>query len=162
MRLRFIPSWLIFCPAFLCLAVAGCVHPGTAPVASVSPANTIQKPTAPHAAASSESWLDTKLYFSLGPADHPDEGVSEAQWRGFLDKEVTPRFPEGLSVIDIYGQWRGAADPATQHERSKLLNIVYPGNAENRAKIDAIRAAWKQRTGDQSVLRVTEPADVSF
>ena len=78
------------------------------------------------------------------------------------DKEVTPQFPDGLSVIDIYGQWRVAADSTTLRERSKLLNIVYPDNAENAAKIDAIRAAWKKITGDQSVLKVTEPADVSF
>ena len=43
-----------------------------------------------------------------------------------------------------------------------MLIIDYPDTQENRDKIDAIRAAWKQKTGDQSVLRVTEPADVSF
>jgi hypothetical protein len=43
-----------------------------------------------------------------------------------------------------------------------MLVIDYPDTAENRAKVEAIRAAWKQRTGDQSVLRVTQPAEVSF
>ena len=43
-----------------------------------------------------------------------------------------------------------------------MLVILYPDTQENRDKIEAIRAVWKQRTGDQSVLRVTEPADVSF
>jgi len=43
-----------------------------------------------------------------------------------------------------------------------MLVIYYPDSADNRTKIDAIRAAWKRMTGDQSVLRVTEPADVSF
>jgi hypothetical protein len=46
--------------------------------------------------------------------------------------------------------------------RSKLLVIDYPDTPANRAKIEAIRTAWKRRTGDQSVLRVTQPADVSF
>ena len=40
--------------------------------------------------------------------------------------------------------------------------IDYPDIPENRDKIEAIRVAWKQKTGDQSVMRVTEPADVSF
>jgi hypothetical protein len=40
--------------------------------------------------------------------------------------------------------------------------IDYADTAENRAKVDAIRSAWKQRTGDESVLMVTAPADVSF
>jgi hypothetical protein len=88
--------------------------------------------------------------------------VSEAQWRDFLDKEVTPRFPDGLSVVDVYGQWQGKNENALERLRSKLLIIDYPDSPENRAKIDAIRAAWKQRTGDQSVLKETEPADVSF
>ena len=43
-----------------------------------------------------------------------------------------------------------------------MLVIDYPDTAENRAKVEAIRAAWKQLTGDQSVLRVTQPAEVSF
>ena len=84
------------------------------------------------------------------------------QWRDFLDKEVTPRFPDGLSVVDVYGQWQAKSQASPQCLRSKLLIIDYPDNAENRAKIDAIRTAWKQRTGDRSVLRVTEPAEVSF
>jgi hypothetical protein len=107
-------------------------------------------------------WVDTRLYFGLGPADHSEQGVSERQWRDFLDKEVTPRFPDGLSVVDVYGQWQGKNENAPERLRSKLLIIDYLDNAENRAKIEAIRAAWKQRTGDQSVLKVTEPADVSF
>jgi hypothetical protein len=43
-----------------------------------------------------------------------------------------------------------------------VLILVYADSAENRANIDSIRTAWKEKTGDQSVLRVTEPADVSF
>ena len=107
-------------------------------------------------------WVDTRLYFGLGPADAPDKGVSEAAWRDFLDKEVTPRFPAGLSVMDIYGQWQGKQETAPERIRSKVLIIDYAATAENAVKIEAIRAAWKQRTGDQSVMKVTEPADVSF
>ena len=46
---------------------------------------------AAHPAVTS-GWVDTKLYFGLGPANAPKAGVSEAKWRAFLDKEVTPRF----------------------------------------------------------------------
>lgn len=112
--------------------------------------------------ATARNWVDTKLYFGLGPADHPDQGVSEAEWRAFLDSEVTPRFPSGLSVVDVYGQWQGTNQKPVERLRSKMLIILYADSAENSAKIDAVRAAWKKKTGDQSVLRVTEPADVSF
>ncbi|GLQ90017.1 DUF3574 domain-containing protein [Dyella flagellata] len=112
--------------------------------------------------AQTQAWVDTRLYFGLGPADHPEQGISEAQWRAFLDKEVSSRFPDGLSVIDVYGQWQGKQETSPERLHSKMLVIYYPDTSENRSKIEAIRVAWKQRTGDQSVLRVTQPADVSF
>jgi hypothetical protein len=112
--------------------------------------------------AHGQHWVDTRLYFGLGPADAQDKGVPEAAWRDFLDHEVTPRFPAGLSVLDVYGQWQGRQEKAPERIRSKMLIIYYPATAENAARIEAIRSAWKQRTGDQSVLKVTEPADVSF
>jgi Protein of unknown function (DUF3574) len=112
--------------------------------------------------AHTQTWVDTRLYFSLGPADDPTQGLTEAQWRDFLDKEVTPRFPDGLSVLDVYGQWQGKQQKSPGRERSKMLVIDYPATPANAAKIEAIRTAWKQRTHAQSVLKVTQPADVSF
>jgi hypothetical protein len=65
-------------------------------------------------------------------------------------------------VMDVYGQWQGKDETEPERIRSKLLIVDYPATAENAAKIQAIRAAWKQKTGDQSVMKVTQPADVSF
>jgi hypothetical protein len=141
------------------LVAAGCIHqavsatpPAIAPTLAGDPAHP----------GHTAGWVDTKLYFGLGPADEPGKGISESAWRAFLDKEVTPRFPDGLSVIDVYGQWQGKEEKTPERIRTKLLVIDYPDNQENRNKIEAIRAAWKRLTGDQSVMRVTEPADVSF
>jgi hypothetical protein len=146
----------LFAP-LLALALVACAHKPAQPVAT---APTLRGDAA-HPGAT-EGWVDTKLYFGLGPADHPEHGMSEADWRAFLDKELTPRFPDGLSVVDIYGQWQGKNQTTPERLRTKMLIIDYPDTPENRAKIDAIRSAWKQKTGDQSVMRVTEPADVSF
>jgi hypothetical protein len=139
--------------------VLGCVT-GCATQSSVPTGATLQGDAA-HPGATS-GWVETRLYFGLGLVGQPDSGVSEQAWRAFLDKEVTSRFPDGLSVIDVYGQWQGKQQTSPERLRSKQLVIDYPDTAENRAKVEAIRAAWKQRTGDQSVLRVTQPADVSF
>ena len=109
-----------------------------------------------------QGWVRTELYFGLGPADHPEKGISEADWRDFVDREVSPRFPAGLSAADIYGQWLSQGKSEPSRLRSKVLILIYSGTEENRAKVEAIRAAWKQKTGHQSVLRVTQPADVSF
>jgi Protein of unknown function (DUF3574) len=144
----------------LLVGVAGCAPTEHAALPTQSAAPTLSGDAA-HPGRTTD-WVDTKLYFGLGPADHPDQGISEADWRAFLDKEVTPRFPAGLSVVNVYGQWQGESEKSPERLRSKMLIIDYPDTMENRAKIDAIRAAWKQKTGDQSVMRVTEPADVSF
>jgi hypothetical protein len=141
------------------LALAGCAHQ---PVTSTPPS---VAPTLSGDAAhpgQTKGWVDTKLYFGLGPIEPAGKGVSESQWRAFLDKEVTPRFPDGLSVVDVYGQWQGKNQRAPERLRSKMLIIDYPDTEENRVKIEAIRTAWKQLSGDQSVLRVTEQVDVSF
>ncbi len=119
-------------------------------------------------------WVETQLFFGLGllePSKFAEtthsstasrKPITEAQWLAFLDSEVTPRFPAGLSVEDIYGQWQGSQQPQPIRIRSKILIILYPNTAENQAGIEAIRTAWKRLTRDQSVLKVTFPADVSF
>ncbi len=112
-------------------------------------------------------WLETRLYFGLSLADAPANPAIEARWQTFLDHEVTRRFPAGLTVMDAYGQWlpqTAQSDPKASPKRlrSKVLIILHPGSAENAQKIDEIRAAWKKLTGEQSVLKVTEPAEVSF
>lgn len=143
----------------MALAPAACGHPDPPPPPQAVAPTLQNDPTHP---GQTQGWVRTELYFGLGLADHPERGITETAWREFLDKEVTPRFPDGLSVEDAYGQWlsKGEADPSRL--RSKVLIILYPGTDEDKAKIEAIRAAWKQMTGHQSVLRVTQPADVSF
>jgi len=56
--------------------------------------------------------------------------VSEAAWRRFLDEEVTPRFPDGFTVIDGRGQWRGEGQTKIVKEASKVLVVAMPGEAE--------------------------------
>jgi hypothetical protein len=107
-------------------------------------------------------WLRSELYFSVGPLEAPDDDIREIRWRAFLDREVTPRFPDGLTVLDAYGQWRsrGAQEPVRL--RSKVLVILCEDTPSNRAAIDAIRVAYKASTRDKSVLLTTERVDVSF
>jgi hypothetical protein len=107
-------------------------------------------------------WVRSELYFGAGPVDVPDGGIAEIRWRGFLDKEVTPRFPDGLTVFDAYGQWRDKGRDAPSRLWTKVLVILHEDTPGNRAAIDAIRLAWKAATHDKSVLLVTEPVEISF
>jgi uncharacterized protein DUF3574 len=140
----------------LSLTLAGC---GYRPV-SLSPAALALSQGSEHP-QKTRGWVESDLYFGIGPADQPGQG-REAQWRAFLDEQVTPRFPSGLSVVDAYGQWHNQYAKAIERLHSKILIIAYPDTQENRDKIEAIRVAWKKQTGDQSVLRITVPVDVSF
>jgi hypothetical protein len=108
------------------------------------------------------NWLRTELYFGIGPADDGNVAANEKRWRDFIDREVSSRFPDGLSVYDIYGQWRSQGHTDIERLHSKEVMLLYADTPQHRADIEAIRSAWKQATGDVSVLRVTQPADVSF
>lgn len=87
--------------------------------------------------------------------------VGEAEWSLFLDSEVTPRFPDGLTVLDGAGQWRDGSG-AILRERSRVLVIWYRPTARSEADIEAIRSAYKQRFAQESVLRADGVSCVSF
>lgn len=146
-------AWWISFLGVLLLAGSGCAsrpRPAVAETAVAAPVN--------------QGWVRTELYFALGGWEETALSTeAEERWAKFLDTAVTPRFPDGLSVVDVYGQWRSRKPGAVvQRERSRLLVILHPATAEASAKIEEIRKAWKQPTGEESVLRVSQPADVSF
>ena len=88
--------------------------------------------------------------------------VSEADWHDFVAREVTPRFPDGFTVVDAAGQWRDARRGSILREGSKLIEIVLPGGGDDRVKIDAIADAYKRRFEQQSVGLIIGPACVRF
>jgi hypothetical protein len=89
-------------------------------------------------------------------------GVSESAWARFMTREITPRFPDGLTITDAQGQWRDSADGSIVHEPSKRVEIVLPGAADDGAKLDAIVTAYKRDFHQQSVAVIVRPACVSF
>lgn len=114
-----------------------------------------------------QGWVRSELYFGVGAesgvADRVQtQVIDEARWRAFLDADVTPRFPDGLTVLDGYGQWLFRGDGAPHRLKTKVLVILHEDTPQRRADIEAIRLAWKQVTGQQSVLWARQPVDVSF
>lgn len=109
--------------------------------------------------AGSSAMVRNELYFGLSRKDAAP--VGEAEWAAFVDTEVTPRFPDGLTVVDAYGQWRNASG-AIAKERSKILIILRPPPTDGDARLDAIRAAYKSRFAQESVMRVDATACVGF
>ncbi len=128
------------------LLLAGCVSVDIDDEATICPSGLSRASTA-------------ELYFgrNIGPAP----GVSDADWAKFVDEEITPRFPNGLTVIDAVGQWRGPSS-AIVREPSKAVMIVLSGEDGETAKLEAIRDAYKARFRQESVMLVQRPACVGF
>jgi hypothetical protein len=89
-------------------------------------------------------------------------GVSNTAWARFVDREITPRFPNGFTVIDAQGQWRDTDHNKVMREPSKLVQIVLPGTDEDQQRLGEIAAAYKVRFRQQSVGIIVRPACVGF
>ena len=89
-------------------------------------------------------------------------GVSDADWRRFVAREITPRFPDGLTVTDALGQWRDPDSGRIVREPSKRVEIVLPGHADDAARLDAIVTAYKRQFRQRSVGLILQSACVSF
>lgn len=89
-------------------------------------------------------------------------GVSEAAWARFVAREMTPRFPDGLTITDAIGQWRDTARGTIVREPSKRVEIVLPGGDDDEARLDAIAKAYKAEFHQQSVGVIVRPACVAF
>jgi hypothetical protein len=88
-------------------------------------------------------------------------GVSEAAWRRFVAREVTPRFPN-VTIIDASGQWRDRRRGAIVHEPSKLIEIILPGRGDDQNRLDAIVAVYRRQFRQGSVGVIVQSACVSF
>jgi hypothetical protein len=87
--------------------------------------------------------------------------VGEREWARFLAREITPRFSDGLSVVDAAGQFK-TPDGAVAHEPSKLVIIIAPDDSETEDRIAAIEAAYKKQFRQQKVVVVTRTVCASF
>lgn len=88
--------------------------------------------------------------------------VSAKEWQQFLDDSVTPRFPEGISVVDVGGQYlyEGAQKPA--RENSKLLILVYEDTPEVEKKVRAIVHDYAVKFSQESVMVIQKRVEQSF
>lgn len=101
----------------------------------------------------------TELYF--GTARPGGTAVSEAEWQAFLDTEITPRFPDGLTVMEGAGQWRTRQGEVVR-EKTRILAIVHSPTRENEFRLETLRTLYRQRFGQEAVLKVATPVRASF
>jgi hypothetical protein len=99
--------------------------------------------------------LDVEFLLGRGQA-------GDARWRQFLAREVTPRFPDGLTVYETTGQWRDPGRKVITREKSRVLRIIVASDEPANDKVAAVAAAYKKQFAQKSVGIVTRPACVSF
>ena len=92
-----------------------------------------------------------ELFFGL---DHTDgRSVSDQQWAEFLADTVTPRFPLGLSVLEVKGQWQ-RPDGVIERENTKLVVLVHPPPATDGLNlVDEISDEYQRRFEQDPVFR---------
>lgn len=103
--------------------------------------------------------IKDELYFGLKKPD--GDRVSVAEWQQFLNTVITPRFQEGLTVLDAYGQYLDGAGILTQ-ENSKLVIFIYEDSTVKKQAIAEIIDLYKRTFHQESVLRVTSEVKASF
>ncbi len=121
------------------------------PQLGASPATACTEPARPMA----------RLELLFGTARRNGPPVSDEEWTAFVDKEITPRFPDGLTILQGAGQWRGG-DGSLKHERTHVLIVSYTPAPSRDGDIEAIRTAYKARFDQESVMRADSRSCVSF
>ncbi|HEX5378669.1 MAG TPA: DUF3574 domain-containing protein [Phenylobacterium sp.] len=101
-----------------------------------------------------------QLFFGQNIGGKP--GISDAEFRKFTDEELTSRFPQGLTVLDGGGQWKGP-DNKLIREAAKVVVLVLPARGGDvTRKLGEVRQAYVQRFRQDSVMLVTQKACVAF
>ncbi len=107
-----------------------------------------------------ELWVEYQLF--MGRSGPDGDIVDDAEWDAFLADAVTPRFPDGLTVLDGNGQWRGT-DGQIQREESKILIILTPiDDEQSQDLIEQVVTEYKTRFEQESVLKTVDKTCVAF
>lgn len=107
-------------------------------------------------------YVETRLFFGT---ERPDGGppVTEKQFLAFVDRQITPRFPAGLTIHEGRGQWRDQ-NGTIERERSYEVILLYPTSEAptQDPRIERIRTAYERQYAQESVARADAPARVDF
>lgn len=102
--------------------------------------------------------IHNSLYFGTAK---PNGVVTPEDWSGFLEKVVTPRFPQGLTLSRASGQWRGH-DGEIIREDSHLLQLLHPDDSTNENAIREVIDSYKAQFQQEAVLRIRSATCASF
>ena len=79
--------------------------------------------------------------------------VSESQFQSFVEREITPRFPDGLTIFDTKGQFQDTTGTVVE-ESSKVVSLIIEDTETNEVEIDKIANEYIEQFQQESVLLV--------
>ena len=126
--------------------LASCARPVADVPASVGPALGCSAGAAPS--------IRHLLYFGR---NIPGGGVvADSALHAFLAEEVTRRFPDGFTIWDATGHWRGASG-VTEQERTTVLIVLQPAAAAVDSLVREVALSYKERFRQEAVLHERAP-----
>ena len=121
--------------AALLLALAGC-----APAAEETCAEGFDR------------YVEFQLFFGLH--DSAGNRVSEAEWQEFLADTVTPRFPAGMTIIDVKGQWQEPGGNIQREDTKLLMGLLDSPDGDGLRRINEISDEFVTRFNQDPVFRI--------
>lgn len=111
-------------------------------------------PPKPQACPAGQTPLRTAQLF-LGAGAPGDRDL-----RRFVDQEITPRFPDGVTVVDGGDQWKGSANRMIR-QASKVVLVVLPAGGDSQGKVEAVRTAYRSKFRQDPPVVLPPPACVA-
>ncbi|HEX7884713.1 MAG TPA: DUF3574 domain-containing protein [Phenylobacterium sp.] len=108
----------------------------------------------PQACPAGQAQLRTAQLFLNAKAPRT---LDDGDLRRFVDKEVTPRFPDGVTIVDGGGQWKGSGNRLIR-EAAKVVLVVLPSSGGGGAKVEAVRTAYRTTFKQEPVVVLPPPA----
>lgn len=103
--------------------------------------------------------IKTEIYF--GEDEPGGRHVGPKAWRDFLRQEVTPRFPQGLTVLEGYGQMQHRSG-RIEKQPSRVIVLVHKSTPVASRRICEIIEAYRDRFENAQVLRLRMPVLADF
>ena len=82
--------------------------------------------------------------------------VSDEEWTAFVRDVVTPRFKDGLTVLEGDGQWLDPRGDVVR-EHVHIVEVAHKRGTSADGAIAEIASEYKKRFKQDAVLRITAP-----
>jgi len=103
--------------------------------------------------------VKTELYF--GDNEPGGKSVTAKEWQAFLKKEVTPRFPRGMTAFDAYGQMQHKSGRIERQE-TRMIVLVYKAGSVEEKRVEEVIAAYRARFENAQVMHLRSTVEAEF